>query len=360
MKTQDFLINLGRELSEEEKEIRRVEIKAYIYQRNEVIIAVSCKEGILLVSFNPQFKKNIFPVYYWIALMGVGNENHIKELQEKAVFLAFRKELQTSMEDVVVDEVVHELALGMERAFVRKEKSPYKSTLILVQLGTEHQKDIIKLIEYDGSVMEPGLTERFILGISEPPIDISSESFASLKNLKELNNFKENQEVLLQFPIGFVLEKILFDYVKPDDWTFGIREAALWIGLLIFILKEGEDRLNMVFLDRTKLKKKKFYDVWRNIVPSDIDKENKGVLNNWKDWKNFVDPLYKKIKKENTYPELTPLIEIYELLRNHSLSPRQKIARLICLESNKEIILPIRYLLKVLLCMFQVKSKNKA
>lgn len=115
-------------------------------------IALSCQEGILLLTFGKDRKK-IFEVYDQIALGGIGHPGDIDRLRMMAIELASTEGFARSVNDVSLRRMAtYSFSPALKQAFEQVYGAPYLARLLFAEVGPEPAADLFVTMDYDGSM----------------------------------------------------------------------------------------------------------------------------------------------------------------------------------------------------------------
>lgn len=313
-----------QELGLEEKEKIAAGIDKYLLDKGGIVIAASCQDGILLVGVDPDYEQNIFQVFYRTALLGVGKFKDYKEIHDKAQISAFRTGLRPSKADIDVHEIIKKIAEELEeRLNFRTRRPPYKTSFIITELGFNIEEDIVEMVDFEGF-----RTKIKNAATIEIPIPLAVPKTVMKPIMDKKGKFKTDEtgkvqleqviEIIpmLKYPVGDALID-LAKKVYVDDYIWTIKEAALFIGLIIRSLDPRGGKLQMAYLDRkmlqkTKTEERRFHHIWNWITdPKSLD-----PLEPWEDWKKFIGAVYNKVKRGELFSEQKILIELIELFES--------------------------------------------
>ena len=115
-------------------------------------IALSCQEGILLLTFGKDRKK-IFEVYDQIALGGIGHPGDIDRLRMMAIELASTEGFARSVNDVSLRRMAtYSFSPALKQAFEQIYGAPYLARLLFAEVGPEPAADLFVTMDYDGAM----------------------------------------------------------------------------------------------------------------------------------------------------------------------------------------------------------------
>lgn len=313
-----------RELSTEEREKIAAAIERYLLEKGGIVIAASCQDGILLVGVNPDCEQNLFQAFYRIALLGVGKFKDYKEIHNKIQVSAFRTGLRHSKADVDINEIIKNITEELEEKLnFETKRPPYKASFIITELGFKVEEDILEIVDFEGLRTKA----KYAITLETPMVLAAVEEVMKpIKDEKGKVKFEKVSEMrpVFEYPVGNVLGNLV-KKVCADDYIWTIREAALFIGLIIRSLDSRGGKFQMAFLDRgilqkTKTEERRFHHVW-NLV---TNPKSFNPLEPWQNWKKFVAPVYNKVKKGELFPEQKNLIELFELIEEGKLDKKGK------------------------------------
>jgi proteasome alpha subunit len=115
-------------------------------------IALSCQEGILLLTFGKDRKK-IFEIYDQIALGGIGHPGDIERLRMMAIELASTEGFARSVNDVSLRRMAtYSFSPALKQAFEQIYGAPYLARLLFAEVGATPADDLFVALDYDGSM----------------------------------------------------------------------------------------------------------------------------------------------------------------------------------------------------------------
>lgn len=328
------LFNLlgSRELDPREREKIAAGIEKYLLEKGGIVITASCQDGILLVGVNPDCEQNIFQAFYRIALLGVGKFKDYKEIHNEILISAFRTGLRPSKADVDVNEIIKKIAEELEeRLNFKTRRPPYKTNLIVVELGFEIEEDVIEIINFEGIMTKvkyaATVETPMVLATFEKVIKpVKDEKGGVKKDKKGKIQFEKALEMkpVLKYPVGDALGNLV-KKVCTDDYVWTIKEAALFIGLIIRSLGPRGGKFQMGYLDRgmlrkTKTEKRRFHHILSWVT----NPKSYKPLESWRDWKKFVAPVKKSIERGEIYPELKDLVELLDIFESKKISKKER------------------------------------
>lgn len=123
--------------------------------RGRSLVALECKEGVVMVAHNPsRTLYKISEVYDRIAFAGVGKYNEFQMLKIGGVRLADMKGFQYSREDVTANSLANAYAQTLGQVFTNEMK-PYEVEILVAQVGaTPDEPNELFHILYDGTLMD--------------------------------------------------------------------------------------------------------------------------------------------------------------------------------------------------------------
>ena len=123
--------------------------------RGRSLVALECKEGVVMVAHNPsRTLYKISEVYDRIAFAGVGKYNEFQMLKIGGVRLADMKGFQYSREDVTANSLANAYAQTLGQVFTNEMK-PYEVEILVAQVGsTPEEPNELFHILYDGTLMD--------------------------------------------------------------------------------------------------------------------------------------------------------------------------------------------------------------
>ena len=115
-------------------------------------LALSCQEGVLLLTFGKDRKK-IFEVYDQIALGGIGHPGDIERLRMMAIELASTEGFARSVSDVSLRRMAtYSFSPALKQAFEQMYGAPYLARLLFAEVGATPVDDLFVTLDYDGSM----------------------------------------------------------------------------------------------------------------------------------------------------------------------------------------------------------------
>lgn len=324
----DLLIN--REITEEERNKKGLIIESYLQMTGGTIIAISCKDGILLFGVNPEGKRNIFRIFHRIGLLAIGKTSDYEDIHLRGLISVLSRWLNRSRADIDTREITDEIAQLIEENFnyfkSERKTGSYKANFIISKLGFDIDDDFISAIDFEGTKSSDKGTVKCNYAIIEMPlvmmVPVKEREFKKpaddKKDGKTGLEFKEKTELRPKFlyPISEVLELLAnIIYSQDDIWT--IREVAFFIGSIVFFFNDlNKGFVEAEYLDRNMLKKtelgdRRFHHIWNSITTPNPYKKSDPYQN----WKKFTAPVRKEIKKGEKYPSgLQLLSELLDVL----------------------------------------------
>ena len=319
----------NRELNDAEAEKRALEIEGYLISRGGIIMAASCREGILLVSADPRDEKSIFQVYHRIALLGRGRAKDCNEIHRLALSSASITGITFSKADINVRDIVKGISeeLDSNFSYLRSRRGPYKADFIVTELGFSPEEDFLDMINFYGESSFKEQSRQSRLGIIETPtiqrVITTKKQPVKDNEGKIVKDEKGNIKIqdvpclveTFSRPVSSGIFALIGDIVAGKGVVESIGEIALFIGLMLRLLDERRGTLAMAYLDREMLKKTKseerrFHHIWQIVTNPNPNKPT----NPWQDWEKFVAPAYKEAKEGKISPKLKLLIEFYEFI----------------------------------------------
>lgn len=368
----------NRELNFFEREERSQEIVFYLANQGGLILAISCKDGILLTGISPANEKTVFQVFHRIGLLGAGKDSDCEAIHKIAQALALGTSLRFSKADIKAQDIAKRIAQELDQSFsylhgrrgfsqpdpsnpIWPKVGPYKANFIIAELGFDAKEDFLDLISFYGDRSHAREISRSLWAVIELPRIVENITYVNVpiisvkkpvenkdSEIKNGDNKEkdkiETQKVPIRMPevdynyhpVMDGLCPIIVKFYSHDRiWT--IEEAALLVGLAIRILDERDGYLEMAYLDRAMLQKSKteerqFHHIWKWITnPREISYA-------WQDWRKFVASAYNKLKKGELYPELKFLIEIYEGLKKIGFDKKDELKKMKKQELAKLIV----------------------
>lgn len=353
---------LKRELSKEERKQRGFEIEDYLLSKGGVIVAISCKDGILLTGASPGDDPTIFDVFDRIGLLGIGSIRDCEAIHSLATGRAYGTMLMPSKADIDSRNIAKQISNEIDERFryTGSQRGPYKANFVIAELGFDREEDFIELINYFGGNEILSVPRRKFWKIYEVPTvfkflvpeEQSEETWnfiqanpniepEEVKNFVQANrkaekkNDKEGKSKgkMYEFKLYRVPMVDAFDCLFNGLYSDGniptVQEAALFVGLLIRLFNERGGRLEVIYLDRNMLKKTKtegrrFHYILNRITNSDPRKPS----DSWQAWRKFVAPAYTKVKRGELYPEQKFIIDIFEDLEKKGFDKKDELKKM--------------------------------
>jgi len=327
----------NRELTQEEKKRRAFIIENYLQGTGGTIIAISCKDGILLFGVNPQGKQSILRVFHRISLLALGKSGDYKDIHLKGLISVLGRWLNRSSADIDVKEITEKIAQLIEKNFnhfkSKRETGPYKANFIICELGFDADEDFISIIDFLGNKSIAKRTDKCNYAIVETPsiifVPVKTKTAKSAENKdsgKTEFKFEDSVEIKprLVYLVSDILE-LLTQVVYSGDEIWTIREAALFVGLILFLFNNREDNFEMDYLDRNMLKKtnlgnRRFHHIWNSITSPDPYCHSDAYQN----WKKFTASLRKQLRKGRYRSEFKILFELLDILYEKKVNDKKK------------------------------------
>lgn len=115
------------------------------------IIAVSCPEGIVLLTISRERQK-IFEIYDRIAMGGLGHPGDLERLRMSAIDVSSAEGFTRSAMDVSLRRLVsYSMSPLLKTAFEQIYGPPYLARMLFVELGRTPECDLFVSVDYDGS-----------------------------------------------------------------------------------------------------------------------------------------------------------------------------------------------------------------
>ena len=151
-------------------------------------IALSCQEGVLLLTFGKDRKK-IFEVYDQIALGGIGHPGDIERLRMMAIELASTEGFARSVSDVSLRRMAtYSFSPALKQAFEQIYGAPYLARLLFAEVGATPVDDLFVTLDYDGSMTANSMS-------SGKGRDHFSVISGSRRSAEQIALFLRNEEV---------------------------------------------------------------------------------------------------------------------------------------------------------------------
>jgi len=122
--------------------------------RGRSLVAVVCREGVVLVAENPSATlRKVSEIYDRIAFAGVGKYNEFDQLRIAGVRAADLKGYSYSREDVDARSLANQYAQILGQVFTHEMK-PLEVEILVAEVGVEIGQDAIFHLLYDGTVID--------------------------------------------------------------------------------------------------------------------------------------------------------------------------------------------------------------
>lgn len=146
------------------------------FSQGSPVVAISCAEGILLLTFSHGTPK-LYEIYDRIGLGGMGHPADLEKLRFTILDMAHLEGFQRSPGDVTGPRLVkYGLAPVIKQAFEEIFKAPYICKIVLAELGGKPDQDRYITINYDGTFDE--MLESAVLGATQ---DVEKQMLEYLK-----------------------------------------------------------------------------------------------------------------------------------------------------------------------------------
>jgi len=120
------------------------------------IIALSCRDGILFLTFGSSRQK-LFEIHDRIAMGAIGHPGDIERLRMAAIELASTEGFTRSAADVSLRRLAHySLSPVMKTAFEQVYGPPFLARLLFAEVGEVPEEDLFLRVEYDGAIASNG------------------------------------------------------------------------------------------------------------------------------------------------------------------------------------------------------------
>ncbi|HEX6566194.1 MAG TPA: hypothetical protein VF020_18025 [Chthoniobacterales bacterium] len=151
-------------------------------------IALSCQEGVLLLTFGKDRKK-IFEVYDQIALGGIGHPGDIERLRMMAIELASTEGFARSVSDVSLRRMTtYSFSPALKQAFEQIYGAPYLARLLFAEVGATPTDDLFVALDYDGSMTANSMS-------SGKGRDHFSVISGTRRSAEQISSFLRNEQV---------------------------------------------------------------------------------------------------------------------------------------------------------------------
>ncbi|MFP3906625.1 MAG: proteasome subunit alpha [Acidimicrobiales bacterium] len=121
--------------------------------RGRSLVALVCETGILICAENSQRLRKISEIHDRIAFAGVGKYNEFDQLRIAGVRHADLKGYAYSREDVDARSLANQYAQILGQVFTHEMK-PMEVEILVAEVGTEPEADLMYRILYDGTVVD--------------------------------------------------------------------------------------------------------------------------------------------------------------------------------------------------------------
>ncbi|GJL54129.1 MAG: hypothetical protein NPIRA02_12610 [Nitrospirales bacterium] len=158
------------------------------FKQGSPVVALSCDEGIVLVSASRGTPK-LYEIYDRIALGGMGHPADLEKLRFQLLDMAHLEGFTRSPSDVTGARLLKNgLAPTVKQAFEEIFKAPFIAKILLAELGATREKDRFLTIDYDGTFEETNICSLLAgtRAIHTPLFDeLRNRIGASVPSLKE-------------------------------------------------------------------------------------------------------------------------------------------------------------------------------
>ncbi|MHB8511534.1 MAG: proteasome subunit alpha [Actinomycetota bacterium] len=122
--------------------------------RGRSIVAIECKDGILIVAENHSATLHkVSELYDRIAFAAVGKYNEFENFRIAGIRLADMRGYSYGREDVTAKAIANAYAQSLGSIFTEQMK-PYEVELLIAEVGTSQESDELYRVQYDGSVSD--------------------------------------------------------------------------------------------------------------------------------------------------------------------------------------------------------------
>src|SRR2546423_2199367 len=118
-------------------------------EQGSPVLALSIKEGILLVTYRRNARK-IFEIYDRLAFAAVGQQSDIESLRVAAVDFAHQEGFNRSEQDVTIQRVVTALSGPVKKAFGDFSTSPFVVRALFAEVSSNAETDTYMVLDFDG------------------------------------------------------------------------------------------------------------------------------------------------------------------------------------------------------------------
>ncbi len=129
--------------------------REYIHEQlaaGSPIVALSCAEGVLLVTVSHRGQRKLFEVYDRIAMGAIGHPGDIERLRMSAIEVASAEGFNRSSCDVSLRRMAaYSLSPALKTAFEQIYGAPFLARLLFAELGRHGEPDLLLRLDYDGA-----------------------------------------------------------------------------------------------------------------------------------------------------------------------------------------------------------------
>jgi len=118
-------------------------------EQGSPVLALSIKEGILLVTYRRNARK-IFEIYDRLAFAAVGQQSDIESLRVAAVDFAHQEGFNRSEQDVTIQRVVTALSGPVKKAFGDFNTAPFVVRALFAEVASQPELDTYMVLDFDG------------------------------------------------------------------------------------------------------------------------------------------------------------------------------------------------------------------
>ncbi|MBI3945772.1 MAG: hypothetical protein HY321_07625 [Armatimonadetes bacterium] len=113
------------------------------------VVAVSCREGVLLVTVRGTQRK-VFEIYDRLAFSAVGQQADIEAVRLGVIDFAHQEGFTRSPDDVTVGRVVAAISPALKKAFGDQFTAPLVLRALFAEVGRTPDADALYVLHYDG------------------------------------------------------------------------------------------------------------------------------------------------------------------------------------------------------------------
>lgn len=201
------------------------------------VVAVSCQEGILLVTVQRGIPK-LYEIYDRIALGGMGHPADLETLRASALDMAHVEGFNRSPSDVTAMRLIkYGLAPVVKRAYEELFRAPLIAKVLLAQMGLHRGQDVLVTLDYDGTFEQS--SGRAVLAARTSVADAMRKQLDRSGSLETASIEVALQAALRAWAVGDLAQREDHEANQPADDAIDAHLKAV-----------SERVLDMALLDR--------------------------------------------------------------------------------------------------------------